>query len=195
MIILGIDPGSITTGYAFLEKNGTNLKVLEYGVLHAPADHALEDRLLHIVSKLEDLLDRYRPDALSMEGVFFAKNAKSALVLGHIRGAVLVACRKHGLTYSEYPPKVVKQAVTGNGNANKEMVANMIFAHLGIKGSDLPLDASDALAIAWTHANPSPMACAVRSAVGKKKPLVSRKKKATTKQWMDLIKKMGGSIQ
>lgn len=195
MIILGIDPGSITTGYAFLDKNGTNLKVLEYGVLHAPADHALEDRLLHIISKLEALLDKYRPDALSMEGVFFAKNARSALVLGHIRGAVLVACRKRGMTFSEYPPKVVKQAVTGNGGAAKEQVANMIFAHLGISGGDLPLDASDALAIAWTHANPSPMATAILGAGGKKKSLTSRKKKSTTRQWMDLIEKMGGTIQ
>lgn len=195
MIILGIDPGSITTGYAFLEKNGSALKVLEYGVLHAPADHVLEDRLLHIVSKLEELLDRYKPDALSMEGVFFAKNARSALVLGHIRGAVLVACRKRGLTYSEYPPKVVKQAVTGNGSAAKEQVANMIFAHLGITSGDLPLDASDALAIAWTHANPSPMATAILGASGKKKSITSRKKKASTKQWMELIEKMGGTIQ
>lgn len=195
MIILGIDPGSITTGYAFLDSDGKNLKVLEYGVLHAPADHELEDRLLHIVSKLEVLLDKYRPDALSMEGVFFAKNARSALVLGHIRGAILVACRKRGLSYSEYPPKVVKQAVTGDGSAAKEQVANMIFARLGISGSDLPLDASDALAIAWTHANPSPMSTAILGAGGKKKSLTSRKKKATTKQWMDLIEKMGGTIQ
>lgn len=194
MIILGIDPGSITTGYAFLESKGADLKVLEYGVLHAPADHALEDRLLHIVSKLEVLLDKYHPSALSMEGVFFAKNARSALVLGHIRGAILVACRKRGLTYNEYPPKVVKQAVTGDGSAAKEQVANMIFARLGITGGDLPLDASDALAIAWTHANPSPMATAIISAGGKKKSLTSRKKKATTKQWLDLIEKMGGTV-
>lgn len=194
MIILGIDPGSITTGYAFLEKDGNNLRVLEYGVIHAPAEHNLEDRLLHIVTKLESLLDKYHPNALSMEGVFFAKNARSALVLGHIRGAILVACRKRGLTYNEYPPTVVKQAVTGNGNAAKEQVANMIFARLGIVGSDLPLDASDALAIAWTHANPAPLATALIGAGGKKKSVSSRKKKATTKQWMDLVEKMGGTI-
>ena len=94
MIVLGIDPGSITTGYAFIEVGSTKPKVLEYGTLHAPATHALEDRLLHIVSGLEELLDKYKPDSFGMEGIFFAKNAKSALVLGHIRGAVLVACRK-----------------------------------------------------------------------------------------------------
>ena len=192
MIVLGIDPGTITTGYAFIESSAQKVKVLEYGTLHAPANHALEDRLLHIVSGLEELLDRYKPESFGLEGIFFAKNAKSALVLGHIRGAVLVACRKRGITYSEYSPRVVKQAVTGDGGASKEQVANMIFARLGIQGSDLPLDASDALAIAWTHANPSPLNDAVSKVLGKKK--VVRKKKATTKQWLDLIEKMGGKV-
>lgn len=192
MIILGIDPGSITTGYAFLETGAASPRVLEYGVIHAPASKPLEDRLLHIISKLEELLDKYKPDSLGMEGVFFAKNVKSALVLGHIRGAILVACRKRGLTYSEYSPRSIKQAVTGDGGASKEQVANMIFARLGIDGGELPLDASDALAIAWTHANPAPLAAAL---VGKKGRSASRSKKATTKQWMDLIEKMGGVIQ
>jgi crossover junction endodeoxyribonuclease RuvC len=193
MIILGIDPGSITTGYAFLETGENKVRVLEYGVLHAPAGHALEDRLLHIVTELERLLDKYHPVSLGMEGVFFAKNARSALVLGHIRGAILVACRKRGLSYSEYSPRVVKQAITGDGGASKEQVANMVFARLGISDGDLPLDASDALAIAWTHANPSPLNEAVSQVMGKKKS-VSRKKKATTKQWLDLIEKMGGKL-
>lgn len=188
MIILGIDPGSITTGYAFIEKTDTGIHVLEYGVLHAPASHAVEDRLLHIVTELEALLDRYRPDALAMEGVFFAKNAKSALVLGHVRGAVLVACRKRGMTFSEYPPKAVKQAVTGDGSASKEQVANLVFARLGIESSELPLDASDALAIAWTHANPSPLASAFKGKT------VHRKKKPGVSEWKALIEKMGGTL-
>ena len=202
MIILGIDPGSITTGYAFLDKDGNSLKVLEYGTIHAPATTPLEDRLLHIVTKLEELLDRYKPCALGMEGVFFAKNAKSALVLGHIRGAILVACRKRGMTFNEYPPRVVKQMVTGNGAASKEQVASIIFAQLGISGGELPLDASDALAIAWTHANPSPLSIAItgtavkqKKSAGKSLSLTSRKKKPTTRQWMDLIEKMGGTLQ
>ena len=195
MIILGIDPGSITTGYAFLDTGENCPKVLEYGVFHASESKPLEDRLLHIITELEKLLDKYRPEALSMEGVFFYKNPKSALVLGHIRGAVLVACRRRGMTYNEYPPTVVKQAVTGTGNAPKEQVANMIFARLGIERGDLPLDASDALAIAWTHANPAPMAAALAGSTKKKSSVASRKKKATTKQWMDLIEKMGGTIQ
>ena len=188
MVILGIDPGSITTGYAFLEQSGKGFKVLEYGTFHAPANRDLEDRLVHIVTELETLLDKYRPDALAMEGVFFAKNAKSALVLGHIRGAVLVACRKRGMSFNEYPPKVVKQSVTGDGSATKEQVANMVFAQLGIERGDLPLDASDALAIAWTHGNPPPLSVALKKAPR------SRKKKASVNQWKDLIKKMGVEI-
>jgi crossover junction endodeoxyribonuclease RuvC len=189
MVILGIDPGSITTGYAFLEQSGKGFKVLEYGTFHAPANRDLEDRLVHIVTELEALLDKYRPDALAMEGVFFAKNAKSALVLGHIRGAVLVACRKRGMSFNEYPPKVVKQSVTGDGSASKEQVANMVFAQLGIEKGDLPLDASDALAIAWTHGNPPPLSIALKKAPR------TRKKKASVHQWKDLIKKMGVEIQ
>lgn len=195
MIILGIDPGSITTGYAFLDADGNCPKVLEYGVLHASETKPLEDRLLHIVSELEKLLDKYKPQSLSMEGVFFYKNPKSALVLGHIRGAVLVACRRRGMTYAEYPPTVVKQSITGKGNATKDMVANMVFARLGIDRGDLPLDASDALAIALTHANPAPLTTALVGSSKKKTSATSRKKKATIKQWMDLIEKMGGTIQ
>ena len=187
MIILGIDPGSITTGYAFLDTAG-KMQVLEYGVIRAKESLPVEDRLLHIVSELEKKLEAYRPDSLAMEGVFFAKNAKSALVLGHVRGAILFACKKRGMTFSEYPPRLVKQAVTGDGSASKEHVANMVFARLGIEPSTLPLDASDALAIALTHAEPVPLASA--SVKGSRKG----KRKASVRDWKLLIEKMGGIV-
>ena len=192
MVILGIDPGSITTGYAFLDVDGTDFRVLQYGVVHAGASDALENRLLKIVTELETLIDKFHPQALAMEGVFFAKNAKSALVLGHIRGAILVACRRRGMTFDEYPPRLVKQAVTGDGAASKEQVANMVFARLGIEPGDLPLDASDALAIALTHATPAPLAVALG---GKRPSAVRKKKKASVQQWKALIEKMGGTVQ
>ena len=192
MIILGIDPGSITTGYAFLKAEKGKVDVLEYGVFHAKATLPVEDRLLQIVTELEARLDVYHPEALAMEGVFFAKNAKSALVLGHIRGAILVACRRRGMTFDEYPPRLVKQAVTGDGAASKEQVANMVFARLGIEPGDLPLDASDALAIALTHATPAPLAVALG---GKRPSAVRKKKKASVQQWKALIEKMGGTVQ
>ena len=191
MVILCIDPGSITTGYAFLDVDGTDFRVLQYGVVHAGASDALENRLLKIVTELETLIDKFHPQALAMEGVFFAKNAKSALVLGHIRGAILVACRRRGMTFDEYPPRLVKQAVTGDGAASKEQVANMVFARLGIEPGDLPLDASDALAIALTHATPSPIAVAL----GGKRSATRKKKKASVQQWKALIEKMGGTVQ
>jgi crossover junction endodeoxyribonuclease RuvC len=93
------------------------------------------------------------------------------------------------MSFSEYPPKIVKQAVTGDGSASKEQVANMVFAQLGIESSELPLDASDALAIAWTHANPAPLATALKG-----RP-VRRKKKASVSEWKALIEKMGGTLQ
>lgn len=189
MIVLGIDPGSVNTGYAFIDVQGQNLRVLEYGALHAPENRPFEDRLLHIVSSLEKLIDQYKPEVLSMESAFVAINAKSALVLGHVRGAVLVTCKKKRMAFAEFPPASVKQAVTGKGNASKEMVANMIYARLGIDPKDVPFDATDALAIAWTYANPNPLAVALHV-----KPK-SRKRRATVNEWKNLIEKMGGTIQ
>lgn len=154
MIVLGIDPGSRTTGYAFLKINVSPIQVLEYGVIKANLKKTAEYRILDIVSDLELLIKKYKPNALSMEGIFYAKNVKTALLLGHIRGAILLTCLKQGMSYHEYSPKSVKLAVTGRGGASKESVAHMIQAHLQLKEISGLLDASDALAIAWTHANP-----------------------------------------
>lgn len=189
MVILGIDPGSVTTGYAFIDKQGSTIRVLEYGTFHAPETQAFENRLLHIITSLEVLLDKYKPEALSMESTFFAINARSALVLGHVRGAVLVTCKKRGMAFGEFSPSSVKQAVTGKGNASKEMVANMIYARLGIASADVPLDATDALAIAWTYANPSPLEGLLN--VRKR----SCRRKPSVKEWKNLIEKMGGKVK
>lgn len=157
MVVLGIDPGSYTTGFAVLEK-AAGIRALRYGAICCKRSDKPEDRLLHISRELEKLLDDFKPDVLSMEGVFFAKNAKSALMLGQVRGAVLVTCRKRGLEFAEYSPRSVKLAVTGNGAASKEQVASFVATLLGLPKLEGPLDASDALAIAWTHASPPPLA-------------------------------------
>ncbi len=192
MIILGIDPGSNTTGYAFLEKNGSagsaisgNLRVLKYGAICADKKDAPEDRLVYIIEELEKLLDEYKPQALSMEGAFYSKNVKSTLMLGQIRGAILVACRRRGLTYNEYSPRSVKQAVTGDGAASKEQVAAMVSSllHVELKG---PLDASDALAIAFTHAAPPPLTSLL--------PKPAKKKKSSSNALRELVLKMGGTL-
>lgn len=188
MIVLGIDPGSVNTGYAFIDVQGNDLRVLEYGALHAPQNRTFEERLLHIVMELEKLVDKYKPEVLSMESAFVAVNARSALVLGHVRGAILVTCKKRGMSFAEFPPSSVKQAVTGKGNASKELVANMIYARLGIAPGDVALDATDALAIAWTYACPSPLASMLPS---KHK---SKNRRASVNEWKNLIEKMGGTV-
>lgn len=161
------------------------MNVLEYGAIHAPQNRTFEDRLLHIVNELEVLIDKYKPNVLSMESAFVAVNARSALVLGHVRGAILVACKKRGMSFAEFPPASVKQAVTGKGSASKEHVANMIYARLGIVPGNVALDATDALAIAWTFASPSPMA----NALPMKRR--SRSRSDSTREWKKLIEKMG----
>jgi crossover junction endodeoxyribonuclease RuvC len=182
MIVLGVDPGSYTTGYAFLETGKSGPRVLEYGSIACRAKDPLEDRLVRIILDLEKLLDTYRPEVLSMESAFFAKNVRSAMVLGHVRGAILVACHRRGLDFAEYSPRSVKQAVTGNGAASKEMVARMVQTRLRLKEVKGPLDASDALAIALTHLNPP----AVRP------PRSSKKNK--NQALKELVLRMGGTL-
>jgi len=146
--MMGVDPGSYATGFAFLSLNGNRASVLDYGVIRPKKDAELIFRIGHIFDELESLIKKYKPAAFCMEKAFFAKNANSALILGHIRGAVMALGFKYDLVFSEKSPRSVKQAVTGNGAASKEQVANMMNRLLGIQ-TDCALDASDALAIAW----------------------------------------------
>ena len=113
------------------------------------------------------------------------KNIKSALLLGHVRGAILAICLKRGMTYHEYSPKSVKLAVTGSGSSSKERVCQMVQVHLQLKEIKGPLDASDALAIAWTHAHPV-------TTVSKPACLVKKKRKNQAQEWRSLLKKCGG---
>lgn len=187
MIVLGIDPGSYTTGYAFLEKDPKDrIRVLEYGTISPKAKDAFEDRLVKIVTELETLVDHYKPDSLSMESAFFAKNVRSSMVLGHVRGAILVLCRRRGMMFSEFSPRSVKQAVTGNGAASKEMVASIVQCRLGLKAVKGKLDATDALAVACTELFPE------TEILKKTPPRKSRKNKDAAMR--SLILKMGGVV-
>ncbi len=187
MIILGIDPGSYTTGYAFLEKDGNGpVRVLEYGTVSAPKKDAFEDRLVRIVCDLENLVELYRPTVFSMESAFFAKNVHSAMILGHVRGALLVMCHRRGMEFFEYSPRSVKQAVTGDGAASKEKVAYMVTARLEIEKENVKLDATDALAIACTH-----LLSRDQPVYRKTRTLPRSSKKAA---WRALVLKMGGRL-
>ena len=155
MIVLGIDPGSRHTGYGLVDVEGTQQRVLEYGVLHLETtdDHSL--RLKHIYDRLEQVLDRCPPDECAIEMPVYGRNPQSMLKLGRAQAAAMLAALNRQIPVTQYTPKEVKKSVTGNGNASKEQVWYMIKALLAITDDDprLGLDASDALAVALCHAH------------------------------------------
>ncbi len=153
MIVLGVDPGSHATGYGVISTEPV-VRMLGGGVIRARKDAPLCDRLLAIHTELTAVIDRYGPVTMAVEDLFNAKNARSSLILGHARGVILLAGASAGLTVAEYAPREVKKALTGNGAAAKEQVRFMVMRLLTLKDSP-PLDQSDALAVALTHAGRS----------------------------------------
>ena len=152
MILLGIDPGSAVTGYGVISSNKGEIRHVEHGVIRSGAKRPLPERLKSIYTGISEVMASHRPDGVAVEAVFHAKNARSALILGHARGVALLAAANHGVEIFEYSPLQIKQAVTGYGRAEKEQIRQMIKAVLAIRG-DIPLDASDALAAAVCHAH------------------------------------------
>jgi len=148
--VLGIDPGSRVTGFGVVEAHGSRLCHLAHGVLRVPGDLALELRLAELFHGLAEVLARWSPDAVAVEGVFSCRNARSALVLGHARGVALLAAAQGGRPVFEYAPALVKRAVGAGGAASKEAVARQMRAFLGLTGA-LRADATDALAVAVCH--------------------------------------------
>jgi crossover junction endodeoxyribonuclease RuvC len=150
MIWLGVDPGSRVAGYSLIEViDRGKLKVLEYGVIKCGTDKDLVKRLSKLVAELDQIFLTYKPEKMVLEDVFFAKNPKSALILGQARGCVLAKAIQYNCEVIGLSPKEIKQAVTGRGGADKETVALMMQKHLGLKEIPKPEDASDALAMAW----------------------------------------------
>ncbi len=153
MIILGADPGSLRTGYGAIESDGRRHQVLTQGVIAPPSRASLPEKLRLIHAQLAQLIQSLGADVLAVEGVFHAANARSALVLGHVRGVVLLAGAQAGLQISEFPPATVKATVTGNGRAEKSQVAYMVARLLALGTAQKPGDATDALAVALCHAH------------------------------------------
>lgn len=151
-IILGIDPGSLYTGYAVLHVHGRKQHVLEFGVLKfsSSADHFL--RLKQIHDRVTAVIDRAKPDECAVEMPVYGKSAQAMLKLGRAQAAAVLACLNRQISVSQYTPKEVKKSVTGNGNASKEQVAFMV-RHLLKGASTEEQDASDALAVAICHCN------------------------------------------
>ena len=161
MRVLGIDPGSVKTGWGVIERSGSKIVGIAAGVIEAGAKNELHQRLAVIYDGLRAVITEHQPHTVAVEDIFYARNVKSALTLGHARGVALLAAGHSALDVTAYPPAVVKRAVAGNGRAEKEQVAMIVGAILGWK--TLPaIDATDALAIAITHAQiariPTPVA-------------------------------------
>ena len=150
--ILGVDPGSRKTGYGLIENSGNRIRHLASGCIRLNAKHPLSDRLLMLSRELEQLIEEFRPDCGVVEKIFFAKNAQSALTLGHARGVILLKFSERHLPIHEYQALKVKQTVVGVGRADKDQVQHMVRILLNLQNS-LQEDEADALAVAITHAH------------------------------------------
>jgi crossover junction endodeoxyribonuclease RuvC len=155
MIYLGIDPGTAITGYGFIREDGHVIKPVAYGAISTPAGWTLPHRLREIYNQLTDLIAQYRPNSAAAEQVFFSRNARTALAVGHARGVVLLALAQANLPISEYTPAEVKHAVTGYGTADKKQVQEMVRMLMGLPEAPQPDDVADALAVAICHMHTS----------------------------------------
>ena len=152
MIVLGIDPGTATTGYGVVSGDGSGLvSLLECGVVRTRPRDPLPSRLKEIFDGVSELLDRHRPDAISVEDVFYARNVRTTVVLGHARGVILLAAQQHGVHIHELPPAEIKKAVVGHGGASKEQVQFMLTRLLRLRSVPQPSDAADGVAAALAY--------------------------------------------
>ena len=152
MIILGVDPGSIATGYGLIKSNRSRNILIDCGVIKTDSKKSLPEKLRQIFEGLSQIIAQKRPDELAIEETFYSKNAKSALVMGQARGAAILAAACAKMSVWEYSPKEVKCSIVGRGNASKLQVQYMVKNLLGLKNLPQPQDAADALAVALCHA-------------------------------------------
>ena len=150
--ILGIDPGSRATGYGVIAKKENRLYYVTCGVIRLGNKYSFNDRLKIIFDGLSEVIDTHKPSVAGVEDVFVAANPRTALKLGHARGAAVLAALQNGLKVYDYTPRMVKQAVVGYGNADKQQIQQMVRVLLQLSSSPSS-DAADALAVAMCHAN------------------------------------------
>ena len=155
MIILGIDPGLAIVGWAVIESERGNMRPLAYGAITTPAHTEIESRLLMIANDLEAIIEKYKPDEMAVEELFFNTNITTGIAVAEARGVILCTAHKHGVLISEYTPLQVKQAVVGYGKAEKHQVISMVTSILKLKKPPKPDDTADAVAIAICHAQSS----------------------------------------
>jgi crossover junction endodeoxyribonuclease RuvC len=174
--IFGIDPGSERTGYGCVESSGSRHRLIACGTLSAPARATFPQRLTTIHAGLAALLARHRPDCVAVENIFYARNVRSALKLGHARGVALLAAAEAGVAVVEYAPAEIKRAVVGYGRAEKPQVQQMMKLLLGLASLPAP-DAADALAVAICHLHAS-------AGIHAQRP-VQEKRRAAARTWRD----------
>ncbi len=157
MIILGIDPGTATTGFGLIKKEGNKLYSISYGCIETKPNLAMPDRLNEIFKQTEKIIKKFKPDVMACEELFFFKNVKTVITVAQARGVLMVSGRRNKILVFEYTPLQVKQALTGYGRAEKMQMQKMVKILLNLDVIPKPDDAADALAIAICHANSEKM--------------------------------------
>ena len=167
MLILGIDPGTAVTGYGLVRQDARGeARLVECGVIRTSARDPLASRLREIFDGISELLTRHRPDALAVEDIFYSRNVRTTIVLGHARGVILLAGARTGVPIHEYPPAEIKKAIVGNGAATKEQVQFMLTRLLRVKAPPYPNDAADGVAVALACHRALPLERIRREAAG-----------------------------
>ncbi len=186
--ILGVDPGTLVTGYGVIDVRGTKQTYVCSGVIRTGAANSMPLRLRTIHLGLMEVIEEHAPDEFAIESAFYSKNVQSTLKLGHARGVSILAAALREIPTAEYAPREIKQSVVGHGNASKEQVAYMVRSALALpEGANISLDASDALGVALTHA--------LRIRIGT--TAVPKKKSGTSKrgEWGEFVRKNPGRVK
>jgi crossover junction endodeoxyribonuclease RuvC len=171
MVVIGIDPGTATTGYGLVRENPDgSLSLVEYGAILTPAEMPMPQRLLELHHQLRQILLLHHPDSGAVEKLFFHRNVTTAISVGQGRGVVLLALAEAGMNVAEYTPLQVKQAVAGYGGADKNQVQQMVRALLSMDHVPSPDDAADALAIAICHIHSSKIDALIDSSENQSRP-------------------------
>lgn len=166
MLILGIDPGSVNLGWGLIEENHKGAIIREYGCIHSKSPDP-QERLAAIYNGVNDLIQKYQPDCVCVEKLFFGANAKTAMAIGEARGVILLSAKQAAVAVSEYTPLEIKMAITGYGRAEKMQVQSMVKKYLGLSKTPKPSHAADALAVAICHLNSQGMKKKINEAVSK----------------------------
>ena len=161
MLVLGIDPGTASTGYGVVRSTGSRLYPITGGVITTRAGVAAERRLADIHARVGELLDEHAPEAMAIEELYFGVNVRTAFAVGQARGVIMLAAGQRGVASRSYTPQQVKAAVCGNGRADKEQVGRMVARLLGLPAAPTPDHTADALAVAICDLNRAPLARAV----------------------------------